>query len=125
MDLFEKKKNFDFQQQKTEIKDFKIEIISKNIKNFQNFYCVKNNIDSDGSIDFNEYCKLREGEHAFYIEKGCSRKWMNISDEERDASGINILWPDLNNSYFKEELERIENEKKQKEKAKQDMFNDL
>ena len=76
-----------------------------------NFYCVKNNIDSDGSIDFNEYCKLREGEHAFYIEKGCSRKWMNISDEERDASGINILWPDLNNSYFKEELERIENEK--------------
>ena len=64
-----------------------------------------------GSIDFNEYCKLREGEHAFYIEKGCSRKWMNISDEERDASGINILWPDLNNSYFKEELERIENEK--------------
>lgn len=76
-----------------------------------NFYCVKNNIDSDGSIDFNEYCKLRDGEHAFYIEKGCSRKWMNISDEERDASGINILWPDLNNSYFEEELERIENEK--------------
>ncbi len=76
-----------------------------------NFYCVKNNIDSDGSIDFNEYCKLRDGEHAFYIEKGCSRKWMNISDEERDASGINILWPDLNNSYFKEELEKIENEK--------------
>ena len=76
-----------------------------------NFYCVQNNIDSDGSIDFNEYCKLRDGEHAFYIEKGCSRKWMNIPDEERDASRINMLWPDLSNSYFKEELEKIENEK--------------
>ena len=76
-----------------------------------NFYCVQNNIKSDDSIDFNEYCKLRDGEHAFYIKKGCSRKWMNIPDEKRGSSGINILWPDLNNSYFKEELEKIENEK--------------
>lgn len=76
-----------------------------------NFYCVKNNISSDGSDDFDEYCKLRDGDHAFYINKGCSRKWMNEESDERGSSGINILWPDINNQYFKEELENIESGK--------------
>lgn len=76
-----------------------------------NFYCVSNNIKSDGSIDFNEYCILRDSDNAFYIEKGCSRKWMNESDENHNSSGISILWPDINNHYFKEELEKIENKK--------------
>ncbi|MBR3141460.1 MAG: MBL fold metallo-hydrolase [Methanobrevibacter sp.] len=76
-----------------------------------NFYCVENNISSDGSDDFDEYCKLRDGNHAFYIFKGCSRRWMNLSDEERDSSGINILWPDTSNQDFKDELERIESGK--------------
>lgn len=76
-----------------------------------NFYCVKNNISSDDSDDFNEYCKLRDGEHAFYIRKGCSRRWMNLLDEERGSSGINILWPDTNNQDFKDELEKIESGK--------------
>ena len=43
---------------------------------------------------------------AFYIKKGCVRKWMNESglDEEgnnRGSSGINILWPNVNNEHYK------------------------
>lgn len=76
-----------------------------------NFYCVFNKIKSDGSTDFNEYCKLRDGDHAFYIEKGCSRKWLNESGEGQYSSGINMLWPDINNVYFKEELEKVEDGK--------------
>ena len=78
--------------------------------NILNFYCVKNNIKSDNSPDFNEYCNLRDSDYAFYIRQGCARKWMNRSDEERRSSGINILWPDTNNQYFKEELDKIESE---------------
>jgi hypothetical protein len=29
---------------------------------------------------------------------------MNRSNDERSSSGINILWPDPNNKYFKEAL---------------------
>ena len=31
---------------------------------------------------------------------------MNKADDERGSSGINILWPDTNNEYYKEELEK-------------------
>ena len=43
-------------------------------------------------------------EKAFYIYKGCERKWMNQDSEERGSSGINVLWPDINNSQFKDQL---------------------
>jgi beta-lactamase superfamily II metal-dependent hydrolase len=74
-----------------------------------NFYCVKNNaIKSDESASFEHYCSLRDDtKKAFYIYKGCRRKWMNDSSEERDCSGINILWPDTENSEFKEQLEIV------------------
>lgn len=75
----------------------------------ENFYCVKNaatkNIETDS---FNKYCELRDNpKKAFYISKGCSRKWMNVNDAERGSSGISILWPDLNNAEFKAELEQV------------------
>lgn len=70
-----------------------------------NFYCVKNQAIKEEETDsFKRYCELRDGKKAFYIYKGCSRKWMNLSDEERDSSGINILWPNLENPHFKEAL---------------------
>lgn len=71
-----------------------------------NFYCVKNKaIKPDDSISFDYYCSLRDdAKKAFYIYKGCSRKWMNESSEERDRSGISILWPDIENAEFKEQL---------------------
>lgn len=70
-----------------------------------NFYCVENKaVKEDDTEDFKRYCELRDGEHHFYISKGCSRKWMNRSDDERDSSGINILWPVVNNTEFKKVL---------------------
>lgn len=78
--------------------------------NILNFYCVENSATKpDQSDDFKKYCALRDSDKAFYIFKGCSRRWMNQSDEERTSSGINILWPDLENKHFKEALQHAKN----------------
>lgn len=70
-----------------------------------NFYCVKNSaVKADESEDFKHYCTLRDGNHAYYVSKGCSRKWMNIGDDEHGCAGINFKWPDTSNSDFKEAL---------------------
>ena len=80
-----------------------------------NFYCVENEVTkSEDTEDFEEYCDLRDGDKHYYIYEGCSRKWMNMSGmddngEERGSSGINILWPKTNNSYYKEALEKAKN----------------
>jgi len=74
-----------------------------------NFYCVENKATKkDETEDFKEYCQLRDSDKAFYIFKGCSRKWMNISDDERGSAGINIIWPDPSNEYYKEALKKAE-----------------
>lgn len=79
--------------------------------NLLNFYCVKNEATKDDeSDDFDQYCSLRDdAKRAFYLYKGCSRKWMNQPSDEHDAdnrgsAGINILWPDTTNAYYKEAL---------------------
>jgi len=71
-----------------------------------NFYCVKNEATkADPTDSFDRYCELRGSEKkAFYLFKGCSRKWMNESSDERGCSGIHIIWPDTANSTFKEAL---------------------
>jgi len=76
-----------------------------------NFYCVKNEAaKSDETDDFLKYCELRDSvEKAFYIEKGCKRKWMNESGPDKngkqiDSSGINILWPIPSNQKYKDAL---------------------
>jgi len=53
-------------------------------------------------------CKLRDSDKAYYIYKGCSRRWLNLDNEERKSSGIKVHWPDVNNPYFKEELKLAE-----------------
>lgn len=73
---------------------------------FLNFYCVKNEVSKeDATDDFKKYCALRDSDKAYYVYKGCSRKWMNESDEERGSAGINFLWPDTSNSDFRDALE--------------------
>ena len=70
-----------------------------------NFYCVKNaTIKDDPTEDFEHYCKLRDGSKAFYVRKGCSRRWMNQGGEGRGSAGIKILWPDVSNPDFKDAL---------------------
>ena len=70
-----------------------------------NFYCVKNeSIKENPTEDFKKYCELRDSDKAYYIYKGCRRKWMNIETDERGSSGISIMWPDTSNEFFKEAL---------------------
>jgi beta-lactamase superfamily II metal-dependent hydrolase len=67
-----------------------------------NFYCVNNAATKeDESVDFTEYCSLRDSDKAYHIYAGCQRKWMNQEDDERKTSGINILWPNTENEFFK------------------------
>lgn len=74
-----------------------------------NFYVVKNQAIKDYETDsFLRYCHLRDGDKAFYIEKGCTRKWMNIGDKDRGSAGINILWPDPGNLHFQDALSACE-----------------
>ena len=73
-----------------------------------NFYCVKNEAKKDDVTEsFEEYCNLRDGDKAFYVKKGCSRKWMNITDDERGSAGISFLWPNTDNEEFKKVLESV------------------
>ena len=71
-----------------------------------NFYVVKNQAIKDKDTDsFKRYCQLRDdAKKAFYISKGCVRKWLNQGDDSRGSSGISVLWPDLDNAWFKEAL---------------------
>lgn len=76
-----------------------------------NFYVVQNNAikKDDETESFKHYCKLRDDQSkAFYIYKDAKRQWMNLSGDGRDASGIQVLWPDINNPDFKEALQEAE-----------------
>lgn len=72
-----------------------------------NFYCVKNEATKpDETDDFDEYCTLRDdSDKAFYLFRGCSRRWMNMKSEKRGSSGLSILWPITNNAKYEEALE--------------------
>ena len=75
-----------------------------------NFYVVKNNATkSEETEDFKRYQSLRDDtKKAFYLERGCKRRWMNQSDDTRDSAGIIIRWPILTNEHFKDALEQAE-----------------
>lgn len=73
----------------------------------RNFYCVKNAATKDVVTEsFERYCALRDDpDKAYYVYKGCKRRWMNQSNDERQTAGISILWPDRENADFKQALE--------------------
>jgi beta-lactamase superfamily II metal-dependent hydrolase len=76
----------------------------------RNFYVVQNKAAKENDSDaWERYCALRDDQNkAYYIYKGCKRKWMNDDDNERKSSGIEILWPDRNHNQFKAALEEVE-----------------
>lgn len=76
-----------------------------------NYYVVKNAATKyDETDDFKRYKVLRDHpEKAFYIERGCSRLWMNKDNEERGQAGINVSWPIVANEEFKKALKQAEN----------------
>lgn len=77
-----------------------------------NFYCVKNEATKpDKSSDFDKYCELRDSTKAFFLSKGCKRKWLNEDGpdndgQERGGAGISVLWPDTTNIDYIEELKK-------------------
>jgi beta-lactamase superfamily II metal-dependent hydrolase len=74
-----------------------------------NFYCVQNKAAKEDETDsFTHYCSLRDGSQAYYVSKGCTRRWMNLSDNEREHAGIHVLWPNTSNAYFKAALRDAE-----------------
>ena len=68
-----------------------------------NFYCVQNEATKkDRTDDFDRYCSLRDSK-AFSLVAGCTRKWLNLSDEEkggRKGSGLGIHWPRISNIHY-------------------------
>ena len=79
----------------------------------ENFYVVENKaikLDEE-TENFKKYCNLRDDRaKAFYVYKECTRQWMNLSSKERGCSGINFLWPDLENKDFKDTLLKVKQE---------------
>ncbi len=78
--------------------------------NILNFYVVKNQATKyDETDDFKRYKTLRDhASKAFYIERGCSRLWMNQTNDERYSSGIFVRWPIVTNEEFKRALKQVE-----------------
>jgi hypothetical protein len=59
----------------------------------------------DETDSFTKYSELRDSpKRAFHIHAGCSRKWMNLGSDERGSSGLNILWPQVDNEHYKQVL---------------------
>ena len=73
-----------------------------------NFYVVNNAATkSEETDDFKRYKELRDhSQKVFYIERGCSRLWMNQTNDERGSAGVNIRWPALGNEEFKKALKQ-------------------
>ena len=77
-----------------------------------NFYCVANSATKeDESESFKHYCNLRDNsEKAYYVYKGCKRKWMNDCNEndpkDNGRAGINFLWPITSNSDYADALQK-------------------
>lgn len=71
-----------------------------------NFYRVDNEASKDETTDdFKRYCELRDHDKKkFNIYRGCSRRWMNVSDDDRKTAGISILWPVRTNEHYKSAL---------------------
>ena len=76
----------------------------------ENFYVVNNEaIKYDVTENFERYCKLRDGEHAYYVYRGCTRKWLNLCDDSHGAAGIRFLWPDTTNKEYRDALNKVKN----------------
>lgn len=79
-----------------------------------NFYVVKNEAikTDDETESFKRYCELRNSKKAYYVHEGCRRKWINQSSEkndknQRNSAGINFIWPDTDDSDFKDALKMV------------------
>jgi beta-lactamase superfamily II metal-dependent hydrolase len=71
----------------------------------RNFYCVANGATKDSETDdFKRYKILRDGGKAFYVVKGCKRRWMNETTPEHSSAGLQVLWPATSDPDFQSAL---------------------
>ncbi len=86
--------------------------LDKKLK-IKNFYCVKNEAKkADETDDFNKYAELRDSDKkTSFLYKGCKRKWLNISDDERKGAGISVIWPITKNKHYKQALKDAKEKK--------------
>lgn len=71
-----------------------------------NFYCVANDTTKEHvTADFERYIELRDSSKAFHLYKGCSRRWMNTTSDERGSAGLSIWWPITSDPDFQSALE--------------------
>lgn len=73
----------------------------------RNFYAVDNNRPKDKNDDsLTRYHELLAKKN-YPIARGIKRAWLNQKNDENSSSGIEFLWPDLNNEKFKQALELV------------------
>lgn len=73
-----------------------------------NFYCVNNKaVKVDETDSFKAYKLLHDSDKTYYVKKGIKRKWLNENDVERGSSGIQFLWPDIDNIDFMSVLDNV------------------
>ena len=72
-----------------------------------NFYAVSNSHPKDESdASLSRYQWLLANKN-FAIERGITRRWLNDDDNTNGSSGLNFLWPDVNNEDFKKALKSV------------------
>ena len=72
-----------------------------------NFYAVNNKRPTDNNDDsLTCYHRLLASKNS-PIKRGIKRAWLNETNDKNGSSGINFLWPDLENKKFKEALELV------------------
>lgn len=77
-----------------------------------NFYAVDNNRPTDDNDDsLTRYHWLLANKN-FAIKRGIRRAWLNETNDENGCSGINFMWPDLENEKFKQALKLVSKAKR-------------
>jgi len=72
-----------------------------------NFYAVANNHPSDkNDYSLSRYQWLLANKN-YAIKRGIKRAWLNDNNNDNQSSGINFLWPNLENETFKEALKLV------------------
>ena len=77
-----------------------------------NFYAVDNSISSDDSEDMDAYVNFRNN-YNYKLKEGIKRAYLNMGSDSIGQSGIEILWPNIENGKFKHELSAIHSGKKE------------
>lgn len=76
----------------------------------ENFYAVANDVPADDSdTSLIKYIEMKDT-YNYAIKRGIKRCWLNDdngADDSHKNSGIHFLWPDLNDSKFKEALKAV------------------